>query len=134
MTKELFTNYAETNDKVCIYCPFFAFCSPRIRTRCKGLVKCGCEIAKLFHEFHTQKREPATDSAFNFLRRNYALFMNVEKTVLDELLTPHSAETIQDGINFRRALRVFFSAFSVFIEEPLHDLERMSKHNDTEEM
>lgn len=134
MKKELFTNYADVNRRVCIFCPFLNLCSTRIRTRCKDLVACGCEIAKITYEFQNTKREPATDSAYNFLRRNYALFMNAEKNYYNTLLTPHSPAVVQDGINFRRALHSFYSAFSLFVAEPLHDIERANTKNDTSEV
>lgn len=134
MKKELFTNYADTNRRVCVTCPFLNLCSTRIRTRCKDLVECGCEIAKITYECQTTKREPATDSAYNFLRRNYALFMNAERSYYNMLLTPHSSAVAQEGLNFRRALRAFYSAFSLFIVEPLHDIERANKKNDTSEV
>lgn len=132
MKKELFTNCADINRTVCTYCPFLNLCSTRIRTRCKDLVKCGCEIARISHNFHSVKREPATDSAYNFLRRNYALFMNAEQNYYNTLITPHSADVVQDGVNFRRALHSFYSAFSLFVVEPLHDIERMNTNNDTQ--
>lgn len=133
MKKELFTNYADLNRHVCVACPFLHLCSARIRTRCKDLTECGCEIAKIFYDFKNADREPATDSAYNFLKRNYALFMNAERNYYNVILTPHSNDVVQDGINFRRALHSFYSAFSLFIAEPLRDIERMNTNNAPEE-
>lgn len=133
MKKELFTNYADLNKHVCAVCPFLHLCSTRIRTRCKDLVECGCEIAKISYDFENAEREPATDSAYNFLRRNYALFMNAEQNYYNVVLTPHSNDVAQDGLNFRRALHSFYSAFSLFVAEPLRDIERMNTSDKPEE-
>lgn len=134
MKKELFTNYADLNKHVCATCPLLPLCSARIRTRCKNLVECGCEIAKVFYDFKNAEREPATDSAYNFLRRNYALFMNAERNYYNTVLTPCSNDVSQDGLNFRRALHSFYSAFSLFVAEPLRDIERANTNNNTSEV
>ena len=133
MKKETFTNYADTDTTVCAYCPFAYSCSKRIRTRCKDQVKCGCEVAKIFHDYYTCAHEPTDTHTHSFLKRNSTLFASAERNYQNTMLAPLSSEAVKDGLNFRRVLHAFWSAFYIFVADPLREMERRNAKAENEE-
>lgn len=133
MKKETFTNYADTDTTVCAYCPFAYSCSKRIRTRCRDQVKCGCEVAKIFHDYYTCAHEPTDTHTHDFLKRNSTLFANAERNYQNTMLAPLSSEAVKDGLNFRRVLHAFWSAFYIFAADPLREMERRNAKAESEE-